>query len=137
MPKPNDFSIAKSEKIWKKAKEIIPDGSQTYSKGPTQFINGFAPKYLEKGKGAYVWDVDGNKFLDFVMGCHPINLGYCDPDVDAAIEAQLKKGITFSLMNPLEVEVAELLIDAIPCAEGARFGKNGADATSVAVRMAR
>ena len=137
MVKPNNFSIVKSEALWKKAKEIIPDGSQTYSKGPTQFINGFAPKYLERGKGAYVWDVDGNKFLDFVMGCHPINLGYCDPDVDAAIKAQLKKGITFSLMNALEVEVAELLIDAIPCAEGVRFGKNGADATSIAVRAAR
>jgi len=137
MEKKIDFSINESERIWSKAEKIIPDGSQTYSKGPTQFVKGFAPKYLERGKGAYVWDVDGNKFLDFVMACHPVNLGYCDQDVDAAIKQQLEKGITFSLMNPLEVEVAELLIDAIPCAEGVRFGKNGADATLVAVRAAR
>lgn len=131
------FSIQRSEALWKRAEQIIPDGSQTYSKGPTQYIKGFAPKYLERGKGSYVWDVDGNKFLDFVMACHPVYLGYCDPDVDAAIRAQLEKGITFSMMNPLEVEVTELLMDAIPCCEGARFGKNGSDATTIAVRVAR
>jgi glutamate-1-semialdehyde 2,1-aminomutase len=129
--------IVRSNEIYTRAEKIIPAGTQTFSKGTTQFVDGFAPKYLEKGKGAYVWDVDGNKYLDYIMGCHPIILGYADPDVNAAVIHQLEKGSTFSLMNELEVSVTEMLIDAIPCAEMARFGKNGADATTVGVRVAR
>jgi glutamate-1-semialdehyde 2,1-aminomutase len=132
--KPN---IRKSNKIYSIAKKIIPAGSQTFSKGVTQFVDGFAPKYLHRGKGAYVWDVDNNKFLDYVMGCQPIILGYADPDVNNAVKKQLELGSTFSLMNELEVDVAKILIDKIPCAESARFGKNGADVTTVAVRVAR
>jgi len=132
--KPN---ITRSNEIYSRAEKIIPAGSQTFSKGVTQFVNGFSPKYLDRGKGAYVWDVDDNKFLDYIMGCHPLILGYADPDVNQAVIEQIEKGSTFSLMNELEVDVTELLIDAIPCAEMARFGKNGADATTVGVRIAR
>ena len=129
--------ITRSNEIYKRAEEIIPAGTQTFSKGVTQFVEGFAPKYLKRGKGSYVWDVDGNKYLDFIMACHPIILGYADPDVNLAVIEQLELGSTFSLMSELEVEVAELLIDTVPCAESARYGKNGADATSVGVRIAR
>ena len=129
--------IDRSNEIYSRAKEIIPAGTQTFSKGVTQFVNGFAPKYLHRGKGAYVWDVDGNRFLDFVMACHPLILGYADDDVNSAVIEQLQLGSTFSLANELEVDVTELLIQTIPCAEAARFGKNGADATTVAVRVAR
>ena len=132
--KPN---IVRSNEIYELAKKIIPAGTQTYSKGVTQFVEGFSPKYLDHGKGAYVWDVDGNKYLDYIMGCHPLVLGYSDPDVNAAVVKQLEKGSTFSLMNELEVSVSELLIDIIPCAEMVRFGKNGADATTAGVRVAR
>lgn len=134
MTKPN---IQRSNEIYARAKNIIPAGSQTFSKGVTQFVEGFAPKYLHRGKGAYVWDVDENKYLDYIMGCHPIVLGYCDEDVNNAIIDQLGRGTTFSLMNELEVDVTEKIIDTVPCAEAARFGKNGADATSVGVRIAR
>ena len=129
--------ITRSDEIYEKAKKIIPAGSQTFSKGITQFVEGFAPKYLERGKGAYVWDVDNNKYLDYIMACHPIILGYADPDVNRAVIEQLEKGSTFSQMNELEVDVAEILIDAVPCAEMVRYGKNGADATTIAVRIAR
>jgi glutamate-1-semialdehyde 2,1-aminomutase len=129
--------ISKSNEIYQHAEKIIPSGTQTFSKGVTQFVNGFAPKYIDSGKGAYTWDVDGNKYLDYIMGCHPINLGYADPDVNRAVIKQLEKGSTFSLMSELEVIVTELLIDTIPCAEMARFGKNGADATTIGVRVAR
>ena len=129
--------ITKSNEIYERAKKIIPAGTQTFSKGVTQFVEGFAPKYLKRGKGAYVWDVDDNKYLDYIMGCHPLILGYADPDVNKAVVEQLELGSTFSLMNELEVDVTELLIDAVPCAEAARFGKNGADATSAGVRIAR
>ena len=64
-------SILNSNKIYKKALSLIPSGGQTYSKGVTQFSEGVAPKYLKKGKGAHVWDVDNNKYLDYVMGCQP------------------------------------------------------------------
>ncbi|EME69326.1 glutamate-1-semialdehyde aminotransferase [Paramagnetospirillum caucaseum] len=129
--------ITRSNEIYERAKKVVPAGSQTFSKGVTQFVEGFAPKYLHRGKGSRVWDVDGNDYLDYIMACHPIILGYADPDVNAAVMEQLELGSTFSLMNELEVDVTEQLIDAIPCAEAARFGKNGADATTVAVRVAR
>ena len=135
--KKKKLKIKLSNKIYSKAKKIIPSGSQTFSKGVTQFVEGFAPKYLDRGKGAYSWDVDNNKYLDYVMGCQPLILGYADPDVNKAVINQLKLGSTFSLMNKLEVDVTELLIKTIPCAESARFGKNGADVTTIAVRIAR
>ena len=131
------MKITKSNIIYKKATKIIPGGSQTFSKGVTQFVNGFAPKYLDRGKGAYVWDVDNNKFIDYIMACHPLILGYADTDVNKAVSDQLNKGSTFSQMNELEYDVSKLLVDAIPCAEMVRFGKNGADATSIGVRIAR
>lgn len=134
---PHKPDITRSNEWYARAKDIIPAGSQTFSKGVTQFVEGFAPKYLQRGKGSRVWDVDGNQYLDYIMACHPIILGYADPDVNAAVVEQLELGSTFSLMNPLEVEVTEQLIETIPCAEAARFGKNGADATTVAVRVAR
>ncbi len=130
-------NLQKSEELWLRAKGLIPAGTQTLSKGPTQYVEGVAPKYLKSGKGCLVKDVDGNEYIDYGMGLHPIILGYCYPAVDAAIERQLKDGTTFTLMHPLEVEVAELLRDTIPCAEQVRYGKNGSDATSAAIRLAR
>ena len=123
--------------MYDKAIKIIPGGSQTFSKGVNQFVEGFAPKYLEKGKGAYVWDVDGNKYLDYIMGCHPLILGYADEDVNHAVIDQLHKGSTFSQLNELEIDVTQLLNETIPCSEMARFGKNGGDATTIGVRIAR
>ncbi|MGY6216719.1 aminotransferase class III-fold pyridoxal phosphate-dependent enzyme [Methylolobus aquaticus] len=129
--------IAESSTLWERARGLIPAGTQTLAKGPTQFSDGVAPKYLIKGKGARVWDVDGNEYLDYNMGIGPIVLGYCHPAVDTAIRAQLEDGITFSLMHPLEVELAELLRDCIPNTEAVRFSKTGCDVTSAAVRLAR
>ena len=133
----NKPNINNSNLIYERAKKLIPAGTQTFSKGVSQFVDGFSPKYLDHGKGAYVWDVDNNKYLDYIMGCHPLILGYADPDVNQAVFDQMEKGSTFSLMNELEVIVSELLVEAIPSAEMVRFGKNGADATSAGVRVAR
>ena len=129
--------ITNSNKLYKKAIKIIPGGSQTFSKGPSQFTNNFAPKYLKKGKGCKVWDEDGNCYIDYVMGCQPLILGYSDRDINEAVSKQLKIGSTFSLMNKLEIEVAELLVKHIPSAEMVRFGKNGGDATTIAIKIAR
>ena len=130
-------TIIKSNKLFKKAMKIIPGGSQTFSKGPSQFTNNFAPKYLKRGKGCKVWDEDGNSYIDYVMGCQPLILGYSDKDINEAVSKQLKVGSTFSLMNKLEIEVAELLVKHIPSAEMVRFGKNGGDATTIAIKIAR
>ena len=129
--------ITESNALWERSACLIPAGTQTLAKGPTQFSNGIAPKYLRRGRGARVWDVDGNEYLDFCMGIGPIILGYCHPVVDEAVRRQLDDGITFSLMHPLEVEVAELMRDTIPNAESVRFSKTGCDVTSAAVRLAR
>lgn len=129
--------ITQSDRLWRRANGLIPAGTQTLAKGPTQFSNGVAPKYLRRGQGARVWDVDGNEYLDYQMGVGPVILGYCHPAVDDAIRRQLDDGISFSLMHPLEVELAERLRDCIPNAESVRFSKTGCDVTSAAVRLAR
>lgn len=131
------YNFSKSEKLWQRAIEVIPAGTQTLSKAPNQFVEGVTPKYLEYGKGCYVWDVDGNKYIDYPMALGPIILGYDYPPVVKAVIKQLHKGTTFTLMHPLEVELAEVLVGVVPCIEMVRFGKNGVDATSAAIRIAR
>jgi glutamate-1-semialdehyde aminotransferase len=129
--------IKRSNELYERAKGLIPCFSQTLAKGPTQYVNGLAPKYLVKGKGSHVWDADGNEYIDYNMGIGPLSLGYAYPAVNEAIKKQLEDGITFSLMHPLEVEVAEMLREIIPNAESVRFSKSGADVTSAAIRIAR
>ncbi len=129
--------ITRSDAWWTRAQGLIPAGTQTLAKGPSQHSLGIAPKYARRGKGGRLWDVDGNDYLDLEMAIGPLILGYCHPVVDAAIQAQLADGITFSLMHPLEVELAELLRECVPNAESVRFSKTGADVTSAAVRVAR
>lgn len=127
----------KSQEMLARAEQTIPLGSQTFSKAAMQFPSYAAPHFLDRGKGSHVWDVDGNEYVDFMNGLLPVILGYCDPDVDRAVREQMEKGVSFSLATELEMELAELLVKHIPCAEKVRFGKNGTDATSAAVRLAR
>ena len=126
-----------SEQMLARAEISIPLGSQTFSKSKTAYPYGVSPFFIERGKGCQVWDVDGNKYTDFVSGLLSISLGYCDDDVDTAVIEQLKLGVTFSLPHRLESDVAEMIINMVPCAEMVRFGKNGSDATSAAIRLAR
>ena len=129
--------IKKSEKLFNRSNGLIPANTQTLAKGPTQWINGIAPKYLKSGKGSHVWDVDGNEYIDYNMGIGPLVLGYCYEKVDKAIIKQLKRGITFSLVHPLEVELSEKIREVVPNAENVRFSKTGCDVTTAAVRVAR
>ena len=114
-----------------------PVATQTFSKGPNQWVRGVSPHYLVRGEGAWVWDADGNKYLDYLMALGPIILGYGNRRVNEAVTRQVADGPVFSQMHPLEVEVAEMLVDLIPCAEMVRFAKNGSDVTTGAVRAAR
>ncbi len=134
---PDYPEITRSDAWYARAVDLIPAGTQTLAKGPGQYVRGVAPKYLERGSGSHVWDVDGNEYLDYQMGIGPISLGYGYPRVDQAIREQLAKGITFSLMHPLEVEVAERVRELVPNAERVRFSKTGCDVTSAAIRLAR
>jgi glutamate-1-semialdehyde 2,1-aminomutase/spore coat polysaccharide biosynthesis protein SpsF len=129
--------LSASRAWWERGRAVIPLGTQTLSKSPTQFVQGALPIYLERGQGSHVWDVDGNEWLDYPMALGPVLLGYCEPVVDDAIRAQLEKGITFTLMHPLEVEVAERIVALCPGVEAVRFGKSGSDAMTGAVRAAR
>ncbi|MGH9765064.1 MAG: aminotransferase class III-fold pyridoxal phosphate-dependent enzyme, partial [Blastocatellia bacterium] len=129
--------ITRSEEYYERSLGLIPCHTQTLAKGPGQYVRGVAPKYIERGRWAHVWDVDGNEYIDYTMGVGPVSLGYSYELVDIAILEQLRRGITFSLMSPLEVEVAELIRNAAPNAEMVRFSKTGCDVTSAAVRLAR
>lgn len=132
-----DNQFKSSQAQLERALRSIPLGAQTFSKSYIQYPEGFAPLYVDHAKGGLITDVDGNTYVDLVLALLPITLGYADPDVNQAIQAQLQKGITFSLSSPLETQLAEKLIDIIPCAEMVRFGKNGSDVTAAAVRLAR
>ena len=122
---------------YRNAKALLPNQTQTLSKGPGQFVVGEMPLFNQRAKGCFVWDVDGNKFIDFIGARWPIILGYAHPVSDNAIKRQLKDGIIFPQPHPLEAEVAALLTKVIPSAEMVRFAKNGSDATGAAVRIAR
>ena len=115
----------------------IPVGAQTFSKGPLSFVQGVLPNFLARAEGPYVWDVDGNRYIDYILGLGPIILGHADPAVNEAARRQLADGMAFSLPHPIEVKVAEALCERIPCAEMVRFGKNGSDVTAAAVRVSR
>ena len=126
-----------SEKMLERALRTIPLGSQTFSKSKTQYPLGVSPFFIKRGKGSRVWDIDENEYIDFINSLAAITLGYCDPDVDAAVRAQLDEGVIFSLPHPIETQVAEQIVKLVPCAEKVRFGKNGSDATAGAIRLAR
>jgi glutamate-1-semialdehyde 2,1-aminomutase/spore coat polysaccharide biosynthesis protein SpsF len=130
-------SFGGSQRFLERAERVIPLGSQTFSKSRIQLPPGESPLFVTHGDGGRVYDVDGNEYVDLVNALLPNVLGYRDPDVDFAIRRQLTRGISFSLPTILEAELSERLVEHIPCAEMVRFGKNGTDATSAAVRLAR
>jgi glutamate-1-semialdehyde 2,1-aminomutase len=137
MSEPTYPQIQRSTELLEHAERLIPATTQTLAKGPGQHVRGVAPVFARRGKGAYLWDVDDNKYLDYSMAIGPLILGYADSGVNRAVEAQLQDGITFSLMHPLELEVAELIRTIVPNAERVRYSKTGCDVTSAAVRLAR
>jgi glutamate-1-semialdehyde aminotransferase len=134
---PKDLTFELSEKLYDRAVQVIPGGSQTMSKRPQGYAPGAFPIYVERAKGSHVWDVDGNEYIDYIMALGPIVLGYCYPAVDHAIADQLHKGIIYGLLHPVEIMAAESVCEAVPCAEMVRFLKGGAEVTMAAARIAR
>ncbi len=130
-------TIARSMQLYERALELIPGGTQLVSRRPTRFAYGVSPIYAERALGARLWDIDGNEYIDWVSGIGAIILGYADPVVDDAVREQLSKGTIYSINHSLEVELAEYLVDLVPCAEMVRYAKGGGEACAIAVRIAR
>ena len=135
MSEPRQYS--QSEKLLEDALRVIPLGAQTFSKSIAQYPRGASPLFIDHAEGSRAWDVDGNEYVDFNNALCAVTLGHCDRDVTAAVERELRRGTIFSLSSEIEIEVARLIVETVPCAEKVRFGKNGSDATSGAIRAAR
>lgn len=116
--------------------QVIPGGAHTYSRGDDQYPSN-APAILERGKGAYVWDPDGNRYLDYGMALRAITLGYADPRVNAAAMKEIERGNNLTRASLTELRAAELLVDLIPSADMVKFAKNGSNATTAAAKIAR
>jgi glutamate-1-semialdehyde 2,1-aminomutase len=126
----------KSEQLFEEAQKIIP-GGVTSARHPTKFVLGKYPIFMDRGKGSHVWDVDGNEYIDWIVSFGPMVLGHCNPQVDDAVRKNLENGFCFTMVHPVQNELAKELIKIIPCAEMVKFFTGGSDATSAAVRIAR
>src|SRR5258708_1013291 len=115
---------------------LIPGGAHTYAKGDDQYPAGMAP-VLERGAGCRVWDIDGNEYVEFGSGLRSTTLGHGFEPVLKAVKSNLDCGVNFARPHRMEREAAERLIDLIPSAEMVKFGLNGSDATTAAIRLAR
>jgi glutamate-1-semialdehyde 2,1-aminomutase len=118
------------------AHRLIPGGSHTYAKGDDQYPEAMAP-IIDRGEGCRVWDIDGNEFVEYGMGVRSVTLGHNYRPVLDAVIGHLEQGLNFARPHRLELEAAERLVELIPSAEMVKFGINGSDATSAAVRLAR
>lgn len=119
-----------------KLHEIIPGGAHTYSRGDDQFPSN-APSILERGKGAYVYDPEGNEYLDYGMGLRSVNIGYGNEEVVNACYEEILKGNNLTRASITELKAAELLRDLIPSVEMVKFAKHGSTVTTAAIKLAR
>ena len=131
------MKLNNSKRLFKKSIKKIPLASQTFSKSYLFFDKEHSPLFATRGKRQYVFDVDGNKYLDLINALGSISIGYSIPSINKKISNGLKNGITFSLSHPLELEVAKQISSCVKSAEMTRFGKNGSDVTTAAIRLAR
>ena len=123
--------------LYERAEELIPGKTQLISRRASSFAHPVSPIYADHAKGSRFVDVDGNEYIDWVNAVTAIILGHADDVVDDAVREQIGKGSLFTLNSPLEIELAELLIDTIPSAEMVRYTKGGGESCAVAVRIAR
>lgn len=130
--------MGKGQDLYKKAKTLIPGGTQLLSKRPEMFLPEYWPSYYDKAEGCYVWDLDGNKYIDMsYMGIGACILGYSNPAINEAAIDAIKRGSMCTLNAPEEVELAELMCKLHPWAHMARYTRSGGEAMAVAIRIAR
>lgn len=129
------MNTKRSEELFNEAKTMIPGGVNS----PVRAFKGVGgiPRFIERGSGAYVWDADGNRYVDFVLSWGPMVLGHAHPDVVQAISQAARRGTSFGAPTALESMLARLIIDAIPSIEMIRFVSSGTEATMSALRLAR
>lgn len=131
-----DVRFSRSRELRQRAHSLIPGGAHTYAKGDDQYPE-FAPLFVVRGQGCRVWDVDGNEYIEYGMGLRAVTLGHAYPAVVEAAYRELLRGSNFTRPSPLELELAEEFLATIDGAEMVKFAKNGSDATTAAVRLAR
>jgi glutamate-1-semialdehyde aminotransferase len=125
-----------SEALYERAKSVVPGGIPGI-RAPENFVRGAYPVLLAGGRGGRIFDVDGNEFVDLLLGYGPIILGHGEASVDRAADERALRGFCLNLPSPLMIELAERLTELVPCADQALFFKTGSDATTGAVRIAR
>ncbi len=131
-------TVGTGQKLWKRAKQIIPGGNMLLSKRAEMFLPDLWPAYFSKAKGCKVWDMDGNEYTDMsIMGIGTNTLGYGHPEVDDAVRKTIDAGNMSTLNCPEEVYLAEKLIELHPWADMVRFARSGGEANAVAIRIAR
>ena len=130
--------MSKGQKLWKKARNIIPGGNMLLSKNPEMFLPNYWPTYFSKAKGCKVWDIDNREYIDMsVMGVGTNILGYGHPEIDESVLKTVKNGNMSTLNCPEEVFLAEKLIKIHSWADMVRFARTGGEASAIAVRIAR
>jgi glutamate-1-semialdehyde 2,1-aminomutase len=129
-------NFEKSRALRRRINAVIPGGAHTYAKGDDQYPEHYAP-YIVRGEGCYVWDVDGNRYIEYGMGLRSVTLGHAFPPVLDAVRARLPLGTNFLRPDPIELEAAEELLSMIDGGEMVKFAKDGSDVTSGAVKLAR
>ncbi|MBK8050080.1 MAG: glutamate-1-semialdehyde 2,1-aminomutase [Anaerolineales bacterium] len=129
------MKTARSEALFAEARTLIPGGVNS----PVRAFRsvGGVPRFMERGEGAYVWDADGNRYIDYVLSWGPLTLGHAHPQVVAAIQTQAARGTSFGAPTALETELAQMVIDLVPSVEMVRFVNSGTEATMSALRLAR
>jgi glutamate-1-semialdehyde 2,1-aminomutase len=119
-----------------RARAVIPGGAHCHAKADSEYPL-LSPGFLARGQGCHVWDVDGNEYIEFASGNRSVSLGHAFEPVIAAVRAELEQGVNFTRPTPIEVVAAECLLDLVPASDMVKFCKNGSDATSAAIRLAR
>lgn len=130
------MNFEKSKALQQKSHALIPGGAHTYAKGDDQYPE-HAPGFIARGEGCHVWDIDGNEFIEYGMGLRAVTLGHAYKPVVEAAYRQMQLGINFTRPTPIEVELAEKMVELIDSAEMVKFAKNGSDVTTAAVKLAR
>jgi glutamate-1-semialdehyde 2,1-aminomutase len=130
------MDFTRSQEANKRLHDLVPGGAHTYAKGEDQYPDGMAP-VIARGRGAHVWDVDGNEYIEYGSGLRSVSLGHVHPAVTDAVTAQLALGSNFVRPSAIEIEAAQRFLTTVPTAEMVKFAKNGSDVTTSAVRLAR
>jgi glutamate-1-semialdehyde 2,1-aminomutase len=131
-------TMGSGQKLWKRAKQIIPGGNMLLSKRAEMFLPDQWPTYFSKAKGCKVWDLDGSEYIDMcIMGIGTNTLGYGHPEVDAAVQQVISTGNMSTFNCPEEVYLAEKLIELHPWADMVRLARSGGEANAIAIRIAR